>query len=438
MVEIVSVDSHSRAERHGIKSGDVLVSINSHEIHDVLDYRFYLAEKVLKLDLRRNGKDFSVLIKKSEYDDIGLEFATPLMDKKHRCENKCIFCFIDQNPKGMRESIYFKDDDSRLSFLHGNYITLTNLKESDIQRIINMHISPVNVSVHTTNPELRVEMMKNKRSGEVLRYLRMLADAGIKLRGQIVLCKGINDGKELKRTLQDLSEYYPQMDSVSVVPAGLTGHREGLYPLEPFTPEECADVIRQVTDFGDMCVEKFGERVFYASDEFYVKSGIPLPEYDFWGEFTQLENGVGMLSSFEHEFFSALSMLDDDELSVNREVSVATGEAAYDLINGLCRSLEERCKGLHVNVYPIKNNFFGGGVTVTGLLTGKDIAEQLAGKNLGEELLLSRTVLRSEGDLFLCGMTPDELSEKLCVPLKFNENDGGEFLYNLLGIEESF
>lgn len=435
MVEIVGVDRHSRAEKCGILNGDVLISINSHEIHDVLDYRFYLAERELTLLLRRNGEDFTVHIKKREYDDIGLEFATPLMDKKHTCENKCIFCFIDQNPKGMRPSIYFKDDDSRLSFLHGNYITLTNLKESDIQRIINMHISPVNVSVHTTNPELRVMMMKNKHSGEVLRYLGMLSDAGIKLRGQIVLCKGINDGAELQRTMNDLISYYPQMDSVSVVPAGLTGHRDGLYPLEPFTHDECADVIRQVTAFGDMCVERCGERIFYASDEFYVKSGTPLPDYDFWGEFTQLENGVGMLSSFEHEFMLALSMLEDEEINVSRQVSVATGEASYKMISDLCRRLEQYADGLKIHVYPVKNNFFGGGVTVTGLLTGKDIAEQLNDKPLGDVLLLSRTVLRSEGDLFLCGMTPDELSEKLKIPIIFTENDGGEFLYNLLGID---
>ncbi len=435
MVEIVSVDAHSRAEKHGIKSGDILISINSHDINDVLDYRFYLAETSLDIDLMRNGERYSVHIKKREYDDIGLEFATPLMDKKHTCENKCIFCFIDQNPKGMRESIYFKDDDSRLSFLHGNYITLTNLKEADIQRIINMRISPVNVSVHTTNPELRVKMMKNKRSGEVLRYLGMLSDAGIKLRAQMVLCKGVNDGAELDRTMSDLVSYYPQMDSVSVVPAGLTAHREGLYPLELFTPDECADVIRQVTAFGNECVEKYGERIFYASDEFYVKSGTPLPDIDFWGEFSQLENGVGMLSSFEHEFMLALSMLEDDELSVCREVSVATGEASFKMISELCSRLADRAAGLRVNVYPVKNNFFGGGVTVTGLLTGKDISEQLEGKSLGDELLLSRTVLRAEGDLFLCGMTPDEVSDTLKVPIKFTDNDGGEFLYNLLGIE---
>lgn len=435
MVEITDVREHSRAAKQGILPDDILISINGHDINDVLDYRFYLCEKDINLLLKRNGTEYSVYIKKREYDDIGLEFATPLMDKKHTCENKCIFCFIDQNPKGMRKSIYFKDDDSRLSFLHGNYITLTNLKMSDIQRIINMHISPVNVSVHTTNPELRVMMMKNKHSGEVLSYLRILADAGIKLRGQIVLCKGVNDKAELQRSMEDLSEYYPQLDSVSIVPAGLTAYREGLYPLEPFSGEECAEVIRQVTEFGDRCIEKFGERIFYASDEFYVKSGTPLPDYEFWGDFAQIENGVGMLSSFEYEFMCALSTLDDEEKLTERNVTVATGYASYDMIKKLSDRLMGECPNLHINVEKIKNNFFGGEVTVTGLLTGKDIAEQLSGKELGEAVYLSKNVLRSEGDLFLCGMTPEELSEKLNTKIEFTDNDGGDFLYSLVGID---
>ncbi|MBO5128198.1 MAG: DUF512 domain-containing protein [Clostridia bacterium] len=430
MVEITGVLPHSRAARAGIRAGDVLLEINSHAIDDVLDYRFRLAEDVVILKLHRGADLLEVRIKKDTYDDIGLEFGTPLMDKKHRCENGCIFCFIDQNPKGMRDTIYFKDDDSRLSFLHGNYITLTNMHDEDIDRIIEMHISPVNVSVHSTNPELRVKMMKNKRAGEVLRYLRRLADAGIKLRGQIVLCRGINDGEELTRSMTDLAAYYPALDSVSVVPAGLTAHREGLFHLEPFTADECAAVIDQIEAFN----ATLEERLFFASDEFYLKCGRPLPDDEYYGEYCQIENGVGMLTSFGTEFDSMMKTLDDEKLA-KREISVATGEAAYDFIVRQVEKLTSACPNLTCHVHKVKNHFFGGEVTVTGLLTGQDFADQLAGKPLGETLYLSRTTLRAEGDLFLCGMSPDELSETLGVNIEFIENDGSELCLKLLGID---
>ena len=429
MVVITGVLPHSKAEKAGIQAGDYLLEINSHEINDVLDYRFRLANTTVVLKLHRGPDIIEKKIKKEEYDDIGLEFGTPLMDKKHRCENGCIFCFIDQNPEGMRETIYFKDDDSRLAFLHGNYITLTNLHQADIDRIIEMHISPVNISVHTTNPELRIKIMKNKRSGEVLSYIGMLADAGIKLHGQIVLCRGINDGKELDRTMRDLSAYYPSMESVSIVPAGLTKYRDKLYKLEPFSAEECAAVINQVENFN----KTLPERMFFASDEFYVLSGTKVPDEDYYGEYTQLDNGVGMITSFTAEFESMLETLDEDECSVKREVSIATGESAYPMMRGLIDELEKKCSDLKCNLYVIKNNFFGGQVTVTGLLTGIDIAEQLQGKALGDTLYLSRTTLRAEGDLFLCGMSPDELSEKLGgVNIEFVENDGASLVEKLL------
>ena len=440
MPEITGVLPHSRAARAGVVEGDWLLEINGHPIRDVLDYRFRLAEKRVTLKLHRGPDIVEVTIQKNEYDDIGLEFGTPLMDKKHRCENGCLFCFIDQNPPGMRDTIYFKDDDSRLSFLHGNYVTLTNLKDEDIDRIIEMHISPVNVSVHATNPELRVKMMKNKRAGEVLKYLRRLADAGITLRGQIVLCRGLNDGAELERSMRDLAAYWPAMDSVSVVPVGLTAHRHGLYPLEPFTPEECAAVIRQIdafnAEFGrDHTGEDGGPaRLFYASDEFYVKSGTPLPDNDFYGDYTQIDNGVGMLTSLAHEFRVALSMLGEEEAAIRREVSVATGEAAYETVASLAAELTGRCPGITVRVYAVKNRFFGGQVTVTGLLTGRDLTEGLRDKPLGETLYLSRTTLRAEGDLFLDGMTPDELSVALGVPVEFVDSDGAALCDALLGV----
>ena len=429
MVEITGVLPHSRAARAGIIPGDYLLEINSHIIRDVLDYRFRLAEEKVTLKLHRGPDIIEVTIKKDTYDDIGLEFGTPLMDKKQRCENKCIFCFIDQNPKGMRESIYFKDDDSRLSFLHGNYITLTNLHDEDIDRILEMHISPINVSVHTTNPELRVKMMKNKRAGDVLKYLDRLAEAGTTLRGQIVLCKGINDREELDRTMRDLSKYYPSMDSVSVVPAGLTAHRDGLFPLEPFTKDECRKVIKQI----DRMNKELGETMFFASDEFYIDGDVKLPDESYYGEYTQIENGVGLLTSFRSEFMAGLKNLTKEDRKIKRRISVATGEAANGMITGLISELTKKCPDIDCTVYAVKNNFFGGGVTVSGLLTGKDIAEQLKGLDLGESLFLSRSTLRAEGDLFLCGMSPEELSRELGVGLVFTENDGWEFLDKLLG-----
>jgi putative radical SAM enzyme (TIGR03279 family) len=385
----------------------------------------------------RDGKNHTVRIKKQEYDDIGLDFETPLMDKKHSCENKCIFCFIDQLPKGLRSSLYFKDDDSRLSFLHGNYVTLTNLKPHDIQRIIDMHISPVNVSVHTTNPELRVKMMHNKRAGEVLSYLRTLADANISLCCQIVLCRGVNDGRELDYTMRRLAALAPAIDSVSVVPAGMTAYREGLYPLTPFTKEECRAVIEQVNRFGDACLAELGYRMFCVADEFYLKAELPLPEESYYGDYEQIENGVGMLRSLMAEFALELDYLydlvGDADTLPPRHVSLATGKAAAPTIRYLASLLEKRLNGIKISVYEIENRFFGKEITVAGLLTGKDMAEQLKGKPLGDELLIPASTLRAEGDLFLCGMTPQELSLTLGVPVTPIKGDGAALLTAFVG-----
>ncbi len=436
MVKIVSVCPRSRADRVGIVAGDLLLSINGREINDVLDYRFYLAEKQITVEVQRGGEKLCFEIKKSEYDDIGLEFETPLMDKKMSCENKCVFCFIDQLPKGLRESLYFKDDDSRLSFLHGNYVTLTNMRDRDIDRIIEMRISPVNVSVHTTNPELRVKMMKNKRAGEVLSYLRRLADAGIKLCCQIVLCKGLNDGKELDRTMRELEALYPSLISTSVVPAGLTKYRDGLYELDSFTPEECEAVLSQVNAFGDECKKKHGTRLFYPADELYIKGGLALPDEEFYEEYSQIENGVGMLASLEGEFKCELDYLDEylPDYKGHREVSVATGYAAAPHIQKLAALLETKVGGLKINVYPIKNNFFGEEITVAGLLTGTDMQEQLKGKELGEALLIPSVTLRAEGDLFLDGKTPKWLSESLGVEVLPSDSDAADLIRKILGI----
>lgn len=435
MVTITDVASESRADKAGVRAGDVLVAINKNQINDVLDYRFYLASKSVTLLVLRDGKQKKFKIKKQEYDDIGLDFETPLMDKKHSCENKCVFCFIDQLPKGMRKSLYFKDDDSRLSFLHGNYITLTNLGDKDIQRIIDMHISPVNVSVHTTNPELRIKMMHNKRAGEVLEYLRRLADAGISLCAQIVLCRGLNDGAELDRTMRDLEALAPALGSTSIVPAGLTKFRDGLYQLQPFTPEECAAIIKQINDFGDMCLYKHGTRLFYPADELYVKAGLPLPDDSFYEDYSQIQNGVGMLTDMRT---CVAAELEDDAYAslakLSRTVSLATGYAAESHIKELAQMLMSRVDGLKINVYPIKNNFFGDLITVSGLLTGKDIIEQLDGKELGDELFIPAACLRAEGDVLLDDISPEDISAALGVPVSPLDADAREFVRSILAI----
>ena len=427
MVTITGVEKASPAAKHGILPGDILISINGHDINDVLDYRFRLTEKKITLLIHRGPDLKEITIKKDEYSDIGLEFETYLMDKKHSCRNKCVFCFIDQLPKGMRDTLYFKDDDSRLSFLMGNYITLTNLSEEDVDRIIEMKTSPINISVHTTNPELRVKMMKNKNAGKVLSYLRRFADAGISLNCQIVLCKGINDGKELERSMTDLAALYPSLVGVSIVPAGITNYREGLCHLEPFTAEEAGEVIDTIDKFGEKCLKKFGTRLFFSSDELYIEAGRELPGEDYYEGYPQIENGVGMIRSMDGEFTDELDFLDEYDLEKPRKVSVATGAAAYDFIKSLADRLCEQVPTLECHVYKIINDFFGHNITVAGLLTGKDLANQLNGKDLGDRLLIPRVTLRSEGDVFLDDTTPEWLAEQLggieVVPVESTGND---------------
>lgn len=427
MVTITGVEKASPAAKHGILPGDILISINGHDINDVLDYRFRLTEKKITLLIHRGPDLKEITIKKDEYSDIGLEFETYLMDKKHSCRNKCVFCFIDQLPKGMRDTLYFKDDDSRLSFLMGNYITLTNLSEEDVDRIIEMKTSPINVSVHTTNPELRVRMMKNKNAGKVLSYLRRFADAGISLNCQIVLCKGINDGKELERSMTDLAALYPSLVGVSIVPAGITNYREGLCHLEPFTAEEAGEVIDTIDKFGEKCLKKFGTRLFFSSDELYIEAERELPGEDYYEGYPQIENGVGMIRSMDGEFIDELDFLDEYDLEKPRKVSVATGAAAYDFIKSLADRLCEQVPTLECHVYKIINDFFGHNITVAGLLTGKDLANQLNGKDLGDRLLIPRVTLRSEGDVFLDDTTPEWLAEQLggieVVPVESTGND---------------
>lgn len=439
MVEISNVNVGSHADKAGIKAGDILKFIDGNEINDVLDYRFFLASSEIRLTLVRDGKEYETVIKKGEYDDIGLGFERPLMDKKHSCENKCVFCFIDQLPRGMRKTLYFKDDDSRLSFLHGNYVTLTNLHDHDVERIIKMHISPVNVSVHTTNPELRREMMHNKRAGEVLAYLDRFAEAGISICAQIVLCKGLNDGAELIRSMHDLTKYYPSLVSCSIVPAGLTKFREKLYPLSPYNGEECGEVIDTVEKYASECYEKFGTHLFFCSDEFYIKSGRELPPESYYEGYPQIENGVGMITSLKTEVGEEMEYFDEYEERLGekkRVVSIATGVAAYDCIKELAEKVASETGGrVTVHVYKIINRFFGENITVSGLLTATDMAEQLVGKELGDELLIPHNALKADEDIFLDDVTLDEFSKRLGVKVTPAKDSGAEFVSAVLGLE---
>ncbi len=434
MVRIFDVTEGSKAQDAGILPGDMLVSVNGSEIADVLDYSFYMASKRVALRIFRGDTMFDVRITKDTYEEIGLNFETFLMDTQHSCRNKCVFCFIDQLPKGMRKPLYFKDDDSRMSFISGSYITMTNMSEKDIERIIKMKTSPINISVHTTNPELRVTMLSNKNAGNVLEIMRRFADANITMNCQIVLCKDLNDGEELNRSMHELAELYPAVNSVSVVPCGLTKYREGLYPIEPFTPAECRAVVKQVTEFSDKCLEHYGSRIFFCGDEFYIKGKLDIPEPEFYEGYPQLANGVGSIASMYEEFDAALDSIDINDYDPNRQrkLSIATGEAAYDFICAMVDVLKQMCPGLECRVYKIKNNFFGENITVTGLITGRDLREQLWSMPLGERLLLSCSMLRYDGDMFLDDMTPQELEDALGVPIEFTENDGRSFIEAIL------
>lgn len=431
-VTISGIDKGSIAEKKKICAGDKLISINGSEINDVLDYRFYINETRLLLSLETAaGKSKLALIKKDEFEDIGLEFETYLMDKQRSCKNKCIFCFIDQLPKGLRKSLYFKDDDSRLSFLFGNYITLTNLSDSEAERIIKMHISPVNVSVQTMNPDLRVKMMANPHAGESLRYLRRFAEAGIALNTQLVLCPGINDGAELEYSLNELAKLYPAVQSIAAVPVGLSDHRQGLYPLKPYDEKTAGEVIDAIDKFNERFKKENGEIIAYAADEFYLKANRQMPDADYYNGFPQLENGVGMWALLKSEFEDALNECKITEL--NRRITVATGEAAYPLISELAKKAEKKIKGLSIQVVSVKNKLLGSMITVSGLLCGADIADAVGGLDLGEELIIPPNCLRSEGDMFLDDMTVDELSDKLGIKITQNGSSGEDLLSAFTG-----
>lgn len=433
-VQIKNVISGSKADKAGILPQDMLTHIDGNEIMDVLDYSFYEKDESPTLSIVRQGKPLEISLSKQEGEELGLEFETYLMDEQRSCRNKCIFCFIDQLPKGMRESLYFKDDDSRMSFLFGNYITLTNITDHEVDRIIKMHISPVNISVHTTNPELRCKMMNNRFAGESLEVLWRLCKAGIEINCQLVMCPGYNDGAELERTLSDLCKW-ENIKSIALVPVGLTGHREGLAELHPFDKQSALSVIKIAEKFGNQTLNLFGTRRVFAADEFYLIAELPIPDPEFYEEFAQLENGVGLW---------ALTKSDaEDELEIakkfmpfKRKISVVTGEAAYPLIKELVDRTQDKWHNLSCEVYAIKNEFFGGHINVTGLVTGTDIINQLSGKDLGSEVIIPDVMLRHENDMFLDSVTLDELQLKLGTKVRVIRTDGASLIDALANINK--
>lgn len=430
---IKSVKAGSIAEELNIEPGDVLLEIDGEVLEDVFDYHYMVNSDYLVMVIRKqDGEEWELEIEKDFDEDIGIEFEQGLMDEYRSCTNKCIFCFIDQMPKGMRETLYFKDDDSRLSFLQGNYITLTNMKDKDIDRIIKFHLCPINISVHTTNPELRCKMLNNRFAGESLDKIKRLSDACIEMNGQIVLCKGVNDGDELKRSIEDLSKYLPHMRSVSVVPSGLTKYREGLYPLELFEKEDAEKVIDLIESYQNKFFEEYGLHFIHASDEWYILAERDFPQEERYDGYIQLENGVGMMRLMREEFNEALSNTPAD--SVKREISLVTGTLAYSEIKSLAKLVEKKFTNTRVNVYPIVNDFFGESITVSGLLTGQDILKQLSREEIriGDRLILPTNVLRSGEDVFLDDMRLMELSEKLNVRIQVPQNTGESLLYNIL------
>lgn len=441
-IEISGVDPDSAAMDAGIQRGDFLLSINGQNIVDIFDYRFLTTDSKLLVEIEKaDGDIWEIDIEKDEYEDLGIEFEDPLISEARSCTNNCVFCFIDQLPKNMRETVYFKDDDSRLSFLSGNYVTLTNMKKSELERIIRYRMTPVNVSVHTTNPQLRREMLRNRFAGDVLEKIQLLTKGGITVNTQIVLCKGLNDGAQLDRTIKELSELYPGVASISVVPVGLTKWREGLYHLEPIDQKDAAAVLDQVGEWQRKLLNEYGTRLVYLADELYIKAGVDLPQHDEYEDFPQIENGVGLMTLLLYEFHEYMKehskSLDDyySGQAEARKVSIATGTCAFKHIKDLAQILEKRYNNLKVQIFPIRNDFFGENVNVTGLLTGADIFTQLKDKELGSELLLSESMLRSGEELFLDGYTVEGLANKLNKKITIVGNSGEDFIKKILGLQ---
>ena len=430
------VEPGSLAEEAGIVSGDKLIAVNGHDFHDILEYRYLVSEYEVELEILKENGDTEIITVENDYEELGIEFRQGLVDTAQSCRNKCIFCFIDQLPKGMRETVYFKDDDTRLSFLQGNYVTLTNLTDEEIDRLIAMRISPINISVHTTNPQLRVQMLKNPNAAKIYQIMQKFAENEICMNCQIVLCPGYNDKEELDRTIADMAALYPYIMSCSVVPVGLTRYREGLCKLTAFDKKSSESTVRQIEKHQRIFKEKFGVNLIYASDEFYINAGLPLPAAEQYDGFPQIENGVGLISSMQEEFDEAIKLIPHG--SYNRNVAVATGEISYKFIKSLTDRLMQKCPGLKVHVYPVKNEFFGGGVNVSGLVTASDILRTFKDEDKYDTLFIPDSMLRDGEDIFLDNITLCELEEKLGMPVTPVMNDGYAFTENILNITLEF
>ncbi len=431
---IKSVDPGSIADELGLEPGDRLLSIDGHELEDIFDYEYYIEnESIMVVIAKKNGEEWELDIE-NDYQDLGLTFENGLMSDYKSCHNKCVFCFIDQMPKGMRETLYFKDDDSRLSFLQGNYVTLTNMKDKDIERIIKFKLAPINISVQTTNPELRCKMLHNRFAGEALKKIDRLYEAGTPMNGQVVMCKNLNDGDELDRTIRDLTKYIPCMESVSVVPVGLSKYRDGLYPLEPITAEDAAKTIDIIEKWQKKVYAEHGIHFIHASDEFYILAGRELPEEERYDGYIQLENGVGMIRLMTTEVHEALDELEGDE--EEEELSIATGKLAAVYLAGFLEEIKKKFPNRKVHLYPIRNDFFGEMITVAGLITGQDLIAQLKDKPLGSRLLLPECMFRSGEEVFLDDITRQEVENALQVSVNIVKSSGQDFVNAVLYASE--
>ena len=430
---IKSVDPGSIAEELELEAGDAVLTIDGEEIEDIFDYEYMVNSEAITMVVRKaDGEEWELDIE-NNYEELGLNFENGLMSEYRSCHNKCIFCFIDQMPPGMRETLYFKDDDSRLSFLQGNYITLTNMSDRDIDRIIRFHLSPINISVQTMNPELRCRMLNNRFAGEALKKIDRLYEAGTEMNGQIVLCKGVNDGEELRYTIERLAAYAPHMQSVSVVPVGLSKFRDGLYPLEPFTKEDACQVIDLIEEWQKKLYEKHKLHFIHASDEWYILAERELPEESRYDGYIQLENGVGMIRLLYEEFMDALGEKEDD--GKTEELSMATGFLPYPYLKRLLDRMAEVYPGRKIHLYPIRNDFFGEMITVAGLITGQDLVAQLKGKPLGSRLLLPSVMFKSGEEVFLDDMTRAQAEAALQIPINIVKSGGYDLLSAILDRE---